>query len=104
MAVPKSGFKCDVAFKSCAKSPARAQHCQPTGEEQSPKVGGIAVAQGDPALEGCRRSFGVLLTSASRLLSQVHRGRADVTYDRRVTGYLRPPPSRSDPTPPPANP
>jgi len=40
--------------------------------------------------EACRRGFDVLFTSASRLLSHVHGGRADGTYERRVAGYLRP--------------
>lgn len=40
--------------------------------------------------EACRRGFDVLFTSASRLLSHLHGGRADGTYERRVTTYLRP--------------
>lgn len=40
--------------------------------------------------EACRRGFDVLFTSASRLLSHLHGGRADGTYDRRVATYLRP--------------
>jgi DNA replication protein DnaC len=40
--------------------------------------------------EACRRGFDVLFTSASRLLSHLHGGRADGTYDRRVASYLRP--------------
>jgi DNA replication protein DnaC len=40
--------------------------------------------------EACRRGFDVLFTSASRLLSHLHGGRADGTYERRVGTYLRP--------------
>jgi len=40
--------------------------------------------------EACRRGFDVLFTSASRLLAHLHGGRADGTYERRLTSYLRP--------------
>lgn len=40
--------------------------------------------------EACRRGFDVLFTSASRLLAHLHGGRADGTYERRVSTYLRP--------------
>lgn len=40
--------------------------------------------------EACRRGFDVLFTSASRMLAHLHGGRADGTYERRLSAFLRP--------------
>lgn len=40
--------------------------------------------------EACRRGYHVLFTSVSKMLAHLHGGRADGTFDRRLSGYLRP--------------
>ena len=56
--------------------------CGPTG------VGKSHLAQA-LAHEACRRGFDVVLTDAHKMLRQLHAGRADGSYDRRLTGYTR---------------
>lgn len=56
--------------------------CGPTG------VGKSHLAQA-LAHEACRRGFDVILTDAHKLLRQLHGGRADNTYDRRLAAYTR---------------
>jgi len=40
--------------------------------------------------EACRRGYHVLFTAVQKMLSHLHGGRADGTYDRRLSVYLRP--------------
>jgi DNA replication protein DnaC len=40
--------------------------------------------------EACRRGFDVVFTRASAMLSHLHAGRADGSYERRLTMYQRP--------------
>ena len=40
--------------------------------------------------EACRRGYHVLFTRVTKMLSHLHGGRADGTYERRLSGYLRP--------------
>ncbi|MCC7142436.1 MAG: IS21-like element helper ATPase IstB [Candidatus Eisenbacteria bacterium] len=40
--------------------------------------------------EACRRGLDVGFTPVAKMLSALHGGRADGTYDRRLAGYLRP--------------
>lgn len=40
--------------------------------------------------EACRRGYNVLFTPVSKMLAQIHGGRADGTRDRRLAAYLRP--------------
>ncbi len=40
--------------------------------------------------EACRRGYDVVFTPAAKMLAHLHGGRADGTYDRRLSGYLRP--------------
>jgi DNA replication protein DnaC len=40
--------------------------------------------------EACRRGYDVAFTPVAKMLSALHGGRADGTYDRRLAGYLRP--------------
>lgn len=40
--------------------------------------------------EACRRGYDVLFTPAAKMLAHLNGGRADGTYDRRLTGYMRP--------------
>jgi DNA replication protein DnaC len=42
------------------------------------------------ALEAARQGFDVLFTTAHRLLTHIHAGRADGTAERRLAAYLRP--------------
>lgn len=39
--------------------------------------------------EACRRGYDVVFTSVAKMLSHLHGGRADGTFDRRLSGYLR---------------
>jgi DNA replication protein DnaC len=56
--------------------------CGPTG------VGKSHLAQA-LAHEACRRGFDVVFTDAHQMLRQLHAGRADGTYDRRLAAYTR---------------
>jgi DNA replication protein DnaC len=40
--------------------------------------------------EACRRGYHVLFIPVTKMLSHLHGGRADGTYERRLSGYLRP--------------
>jgi DNA replication protein DnaC len=40
--------------------------------------------------EACRRGYHVLFTPVTKMLSHLNGGRADGTYERRLSGYLRP--------------
>jgi DNA replication protein DnaC len=40
--------------------------------------------------EACRRGYDVVFTPVAKMLSALHGGRADGTYDRRLAGFLRP--------------
>jgi len=40
--------------------------------------------------EACRRGFDVVFTRTSSMLADLHGGRADGTYERRLTSYQRP--------------
>lgn len=40
--------------------------------------------------EACRRGYHVLFTAVPKMLSHLHGGRADGTYERRLSAYLRP--------------
>ncbi len=40
--------------------------------------------------EACRRGYHVLFTAVVKMLGHLNGGRADGTYDRRLSGYLRP--------------
>ena len=40
--------------------------------------------------EACRRGYDVVFTPAAKMLAHLNGGRADGTYDRRLSGYLRP--------------
>jgi DNA replication protein DnaC len=42
------------------------------------------------AHEAARKGFDVLFVSTNRMLSHIHAGRADGTYDRRLNTYLKP--------------
>ncbi len=42
------------------------------------------------AHEACRRGFDVVFVAAARMLSHLHGGRADGTYERRLLTYTRP--------------
>ncbi len=57
--------------------------CGPTG------VGKTHLAQG-LAHEAARRGFDVVFTNAHKMLRHLHAGRADNTYDKRLTLYVRP--------------
>jgi DNA replication protein DnaC len=56
--------------------------CGPTG------VGKSHLAQG-LAHEACRRGFDVVFTTAHKMLRHLHAGRADGTYDKRLSAYVR---------------
>ena len=57
--------------------------CGPTG------VGKTHLAQA-LAHAACRSGFDVVFTSAHAMLRHLHAGRADDTYEKRLTGYVRP--------------
>ena len=57
-------------------------NCGPTG------VGKSHLAQA-LAHEACRRGFDVVFTDAHKLLRHFNAGRADNTYDKRLTLYTR---------------
>lgn len=57
--------------------------CGPTG------VGKSHLAQA-LAHSACRAGFDVVFTNAHTMLRHLHAGRADETYERRLTGYVRP--------------
>lgn len=40
--------------------------------------------------EACRRGYHVLFTPVTKMLSHLHGGRADGTYERRLSSFLRP--------------
>ncbi len=52
-------------------------------------VGKSHLAQG-LAHEAARRGFDVRFVTANRMLSQIHAGRADGSYERRLNTYLKP--------------
>ncbi len=52
-------------------------------------VGKSHVAQA-LAHEAARKGFDIVFTSAHRMLQQIHAGRADGTYERRLAGYVKP--------------
>jgi hypothetical protein len=56
--------------------------CGPTG------VGKSHLAQA-LAPEACRRGFGVLFVNTHKMLQHLHRGRADGTWTKRLSGYRR---------------
>jgi len=43
------------------------------------------------AHEAARQGFDILCTTAHKMLTQLHAGRADGTHERRLAYYLRPP-------------
>lgn len=57
--------------------------CGPTG------VGKTHLAQA-LAHAACRQDFDVVFTSAHTMLRHLHAGRADGSYEKRLTGYVRP--------------
>ena len=57
--------------------------CGPTG------VGKSHLAQA-LAHSACRAGFDVVFTNAHTMLRHLHAGRADETYERRLSGYVRP--------------
>ena len=57
--------------------------CGPTGVGKSH----LAQALGH---ESCRRGYDVLLISTHKMLTHLHGGRADGSYDKRLQTYLRP--------------
>ena len=73
----------DLATCQFIREKRNALLCGPTG------VGKTHLAQA-LAHAACRCDLDVVFTNAHTLLRHLHAGRADGTYDKRLTGYVRP--------------
>jgi DNA replication protein DnaC len=73
----------DLATCQFIREKRNALLCGPTG------VGKTHIAQA-LAHAACRLDLDVVFTNAHTMLRHLHAGRADATYDKRLTGYVRP--------------
>ena len=73
----------DLATCQFIREKRNALLCGPTG------VGKTHLAQA-LAHAACRLDLDVVFTNAHTMLRHLHAGRADATYDKRLTGYVRP--------------